>query len=83
MTERPLACTRCGSPAAVVEDVTGYLDWGPAVIGDDGTVRPADPTWSPPVLMADNAEPTGRPRACCSNRACGHQWRLRRRFTAA
>ncbi|WP_143670575.1 hypothetical protein [Streptomyces antimycoticus] len=66
---------------SIAEDVTGYLDWGKAVIDTDGTVRPADPTQRPPVLTADNSAPAGRPRACCS--ACGHQWRLRRPFTTA
>lgn len=77
---RPLRCTRCGSPADVVEDITGYLDWGAAIVDADGTVRPADLGQQPPNLMADNAESTGRPRACCTASACGHQWRLRRRF---
>ncbi|MER7507033.1 hypothetical protein ABTX82_01590 [Streptomyces lavendulae] len=80
MATRPLICTRCGTPVGIAEDVTGFLDWGQAVIDDDGTVRPADPSQTAPVLMADNADATGRPRACCPNRACGYQWRLRRRF---
>jgi hypothetical protein len=80
---RPLTCTRCGAPAGIAEDVTGYLDWGLAVVGDDGIVRPAVPGYEPPTLMADNADATGRPRACCTNRDCGHQWRLRRRFMSA
>jgi hypothetical protein len=64
----------------VVEDVTGYLDWGTAVIDDNGIVRPADPDAFPPYLTADNAEASGHPRACCESRECGHQWRLRRKF---
>ena len=83
MTDRPLVCTKCGSPCEVVEDVTGFLDWGPAVVGDDGIVRPANPAPRPPVLSADNAGVTGRPRACCSNAECRHQWTLRRRFDPA
>jgi hypothetical protein len=77
---RPLTCTRCGSPVAIAEDTAGVIDWGPAVITDDGTVRPAEPHQRPPVLMADNSDPVGRPRACCTNSDCLHQWRLRRRF---
>lgn len=80
MTERVLLCTRCRYPALVVEDVTGQLDWGYAVIDDTGTVRPADKDHRPPVLMSDNSDTTGRPRACCTNTECGHQWRLRRPF---
>lgn len=80
MPERILLCTVCRWPAAVVEDVTGYLDWGPAVIDETGTVRPADPKAQPPTPMPDNTESTGRPRACCTNPDCLHQWRLRRPF---
>lgn len=80
MATRPLTCTRCGSPVEIAEDIAGYLEWGPAVIDDNGIVRPANPEQAPPTLMSDNADATGRPRACCMNRSCGHQWRLRRRF---
>lgn len=80
MAERPLLCTRCHSPVTIAEDITSYLDWGPAVIDDHGTVRPADPDHTPPPAMADNGYTVGRPRACCTNRDCGHQWRLRRPF---
>ncbi|MFH8483570.1 hypothetical protein [Streptomyces sp. NPDC018055] len=80
VTTKPLLCTKCGEPVELAEDVIGYLDWGPAVVSDDGTVRLANPNWQPPVLMADNSRAIGRPRACCVNRACGHQWRLRRPF---
>lgn len=83
MTDRPLTCTRCGAPVGIAEDVTGFLDWGLAVIDADGIVRPANPHQTAPVLMADNADATGRPRACCLNPACRHQWRLRRRFNPA
>ncbi|MFI0242560.1 hypothetical protein [Streptomyces sp. NPDC016845] len=51
-----------------------------AVLGDDGVVRREEPEYEPRVLMADNARQVGRPRACCVNPTCGHQWRLRRRF---
>lgn len=80
MDEQILTCPRCRCPATVVEDVTGYLDWGYAVIDNTGTVRPADPNQAPPTLSADNADSAGRARACCSNSDCQHQWRLRRPF---
>lgn len=80
MAERPLLCTRCHSPATIAEDVQGYLDWGPAVIDSKGVVRPADPDYKPVSVMGDNGRTVGRPRACCTNRDCGHQWRLRRLF---
>lgn len=82
MTDRLLTCPRCGHQAGVAEDITGFIDWGPAVIGDDGAVRPAAPGHHPAPVLADNSTTVGRPRACCLNRACGHQWRLRRRFEA-
>lgn len=80
MSARPLTCPRCGSAAGLAEDITGYLDWGQVVIGDDGILRPADPDHEPPSVMADNGSGTGRLRACCNNPACGHQWPTRRRF---
>ncbi|WP_406417977.1 hypothetical protein [Streptomyces sp. NBC_01614] len=80
MTERILLCPKCRYPAAVIEEVTGHLDWGPAVIDDTGTIRPADPDHKPPTLMSDNATATGRIRACCQNDDCQHQWRPRRQF---
>ena len=76
----PLACPKCGSQAAVVERVLGTLDWGLAVVGHDGVVRPAKHK-EPPAVMADNASPVGV-WAVCDARACGHQWKLRRRFDA-
>lgn len=75
MADRPLLCTRCAAPVEIVEDVTGYIGWGPAVIGADGVVRP---TIFGSTFLGDAGAPLGRPRACCS--ACGHQWRLRRPF---
>ncbi|MFD5875665.1 hypothetical protein [Streptomyces sp. NPDC060322] len=80
MTPKLLTCIRCGGPVELAEDVVGYLNWGPVVIGDDGTVRLADPNWEPPTVMSDNADAVGRPRACCVNRECGYRWRLRRPF---
>jgi hypothetical protein len=71
---RPLLCTRCGSPADIVNDGEVHDVWGAAVIGDDGVVRP----------VAAKAEVYGgeylRTRAVCTDTACGHQWTLRRRF---
>jgi hypothetical protein len=76
MTTRPLTCIKCGGPCAVAEDLETTADYGPAVIDSDGTVRPADPTYTP-----DKADATPlRARACCTNPACRHQWTLRRRF---
>uniref|UniRef100_UPI003F4938FE hypothetical protein n=1 Tax=Streptosporangium sp. CA-235898 TaxID=3240073 RepID=UPI003F4938FE len=80
---RPLTCPRCRGPVAVVEDVLGHLDWGLAVVDDDGTVRPQIIPDAMPVVTADNSTPSGRPRAVCDSRTCGYEWRLRRRFTPA
>jgi hypothetical protein len=80
VTTRPLACPRCGASAGLAEDVTGFLDWGAVLIDNDGVLRLSDPDQSPPPLMADNSDATGRLRACCTNRECGHQWHTRRRF---
>jgi uncharacterized protein YbaR (Trm112 family) len=80
MPERILTCPVCRHPATIVEDVTGHLDWGFAVIDEDGVIRPADPNHTPPVLMANNAEATGKLRASCDNDDCRHQWRPRRPF---
>ena len=80
MTARPLPCTRCGSPAAVAEDTVGYIDWGPAIIGDDGVVRPQhpDPNDGYQTVVSDGG--VTAVRGCCSNSECRHQWRLRRPF---
>lgn len=80
MATRPLLCTRCKSPASVAEDTTGYIDWGPAIVDDDGVVRPQypDPSDEYQTVVSD-AGITAR-RACCTNPACRYQWRLRRRF---
>jgi len=74
MARRPLLCTRCHSPAAVAEDVTGHVDWGLGVIEDDGTVRPAV------QHMEFHKGAPVRTRAVCTNPTCRHQWTLRRRF---
>jgi len=74
----PLACTACGVPVVVVEMVTGYLDWGRAVVCQDGVVRPVGPV-DPPVVMADSSATTGV-YAQCEDRRCDHRWKLRRRF---
>ncbi|MBP2704444.1 hypothetical protein JOL79_11525 [Microbispora sp. RL4-1S] len=80
MAAKPLACTRCGSPAAVVEVVEGFLDWGLAVIDADGVVRPRDrKALNMPAVMDDNSRTVGID-AVCDNAKCGHRWRLRRRF---
>lgn len=73
---RPLLCTRCGGRCAVAEDTEGCVDWGLAVVGEDGVVRP------------EETEPEGitavtrilRTRAVCQNPECEYQWTLRRRF---
>lgn len=74
MTSRPLLCTRCGSPAGVVEDATALADWGLAVVDDDGNVRPAVQR-----MEFHRGDPV-RTRAVCTNDECGHQWTLRRHF---
>lgn len=71
---RPLLCTKCGSPAGVAEDVTAHCEWGLAVIDESGTVRPARQH-----MEFYKGEPV-RVRAVCASEDCGHQWTLRRRF---
>lgn len=73
---RPLACTRCGGQCGVVEDYTSYSDLGPAVINENGVIRPQYPDEEyghkhDPYLI--------RSRAYCLSRSCGHGWTLRRR----
>ena len=75
MADRPLPCTRCGSPCGIAEDVHAHADWGLAVVDDNGTVRPARQH-----MEFHKGDPI-RIRAVCSNEACGHQWTLRRRFS--
>ncbi|WP_327337373.1 hypothetical protein OG384_14830 [Streptomyces sp. NBC_01324] len=70
----PLPCTQCGEPVGIAEDVTGYADWGPAVIDSRGVVRPA--TQHMEFYKGDPI----RVRAVCHSEACGHQWTLRRPF---
>lgn len=77
MTPKPLTCPRCGSQCGVAEDVEGCVDWGLAVVGDDGVVRPV--TDQPEAITAVTR--TLRARAVCDNPDCGYQWTLRRRFT--
>ncbi|WP_405149475.1 hypothetical protein OG589_14650 [Sphaerisporangium sp. NBC_01403] len=76
-----LKCTRCGSRVAICETVEGWLDWGLAVLGDDGVVRP-ERCEHPPPVMADNSTPKAT-YAVCDNTRCGHRWKLRRRFDSA
>lgn len=64
----------------MVERVTARLDWGAAVVGPDGVVRPEDPDVQPPYITAENGEGSPAPYGSCSADACRHQWRLRRRF---
>lgn len=80
MAEIPLRCPRCGGQAAVAEDTIGYIDWGPAVVGDDGVVRPQypDPADGYQTVVSDGG--VTAVRGCCSDPGCRHQWRLRRRF---
>lgn len=80
MNVRPLRCPRCCSSAAVVERVTARLEWGLAVVGPDGVVRPMDPDAQPPYVTAENAEGAPVPYGCCDSADCRHQWRLRQRF---
>jgi hypothetical protein len=71
---RPLLCTKCGRQVGLAEDVNAHVDWGLAVIDDDGTVRPGEQR-----MELHKDEPI-RVRAVCSNNDCRHQWTLRRRF---
>jgi hypothetical protein len=82
VAERPLLCPRCRSAASVAEDTTGYIDWGPGVIGDDGVVRPKHPDPADEYQTVVSDAGITSTRGCCSNPACRHQWRLRRRFEA-
>lgn len=80
MTRRPLLCTQCGDQVVVVEDTYGHIEWGPAVVDDDGIVRPAYPDpRDDRQTVVDNAGILGF-RACCTSDTCGYQWRLRRQF---
>ncbi|MET8746376.1 hypothetical protein [Streptomyces sp. NPDC004728] len=75
MSDRLLACTQCGQQCGVAEDYESYSDWGPAVVGEDGTVRPQ----SPDDGFGHKHDPRPiRARAYCPT--CGHQWTLRRQF---
>lgn len=80
MPTRLLTCTRCGSPCAVAEDTRGLIDWGPAVIGADGVVRPQYPDPADEYQTVTHDIGITNTRAVCSNPECGHQWTLRRRF---
>lgn len=80
MTKRRLLCTQCGAPVVVIEDVYGHIEWGPAIIGEDGIVRPEhpDPRDDFQTVVYDGG--ISGIRACCTNDNCEYQWRLRRRF---
>ncbi|MEU9014284.1 hypothetical protein AB0D12_31845 [Streptomyces sp. NPDC048479] len=80
MSTRPLACTKCGSQCGVAEDTEGCIDWGPAVIADDGTVRPQYPDAEDGYQAVTAVVRTLRVRAFCVNPECRHQWTLRRRL---
>jgi len=59
VTARPLLCIRCGARVEIAEDVTGYLAWGPAVIGADGVVRDDCPCPQEPcgLVAGDRVDP--------------------------
>ncbi|MFF7130022.1 hypothetical protein [Streptomyces sp. NPDC008240] len=80
MSAHPLPCTKCGSQVGIAEDVESCIDWGPAVIGDDGIVRPEYPNAEDGQQEVWNAVKTLRVRAFCISPECHHQWTLRRRF---
>jgi hypothetical protein len=80
MSPRPLLCTKCGSQVGVAEDVESCIDWGPAVVTDDGAVRPQYLDASDGYQEVWNAVKTLRVRAFCIKDDCRHQWTLRRRF---
>lgn len=82
MATRPLLCPKCGSQVGVAEDVESCIDWGPAVLGDDGTVRPQYPDAEDGYQEVQAAVRTLRIRAFCVAPTCRHQWTLRRRFTS-
>ncbi|GGJ87142.1 hypothetical protein GCM10011583_18360 [Streptomyces camponoticapitis] len=77
---RPLACTRCGQQCGVAEDVESCIDWGPAVVGDDGIVRPQYPDAEDGYQEVWSVVRPLRRRAFCVNPDCRHQWTLRRYF---
>lgn len=64
----PFTCPKCGSQAAVMENVVGPLNWGPAVIGSDA---------EEPVLTAGDSSPLWAWAICES---CTHEWRLQQPF---
>lgn len=74
MSARRLPCTQCGEQVNVVEVVTGFVNWGAAVVDEDGTVRPAVQH-----MEFYKGDPI-RVRAACSAEGCGHAWTLRRHF---
>lgn len=74
VASRPLRCTKCAGQVSVVEDVSGVVDWGLALVDDDGTVRPAVQ-----YMEFQRGDPI-RARAVCTDSECGHEWTLRRRF---
>lgn len=78
----PLRCPRCRQQAAVVEQVLGRLDWGPAVLDADGAIRPEVRPEQVPAVTADNSTSTGV-YGHCDNKACQYEWKLRRRFDSA
>lgn len=75
-TGERLTCTRCGSWCGIAEDTEGCIDWGLAVIGDDGVVRPQHPDPEGVTAVVRSL----RVRAVCENPECRYQWTLRRRF---
>lgn len=79
LPRRPLTCTHCGSRCGVVEDTEGCVDWGLAVVDEDGVVRPQRPE---PEGITAVVRILGV-RAVCENPECQHQWKLQRRFDPA
>jgi hypothetical protein len=80
VSTQPLLCTKCGNQCGVAEDVESCIDWGPAVVDEDGTVRPQYPDAEDGYQEVWNAQTTIRVRAFCVSPSCRHQWTLRRRF---
>jgi len=76
-TQRPLCCSKCGTQVRISEEAVTWIDFGPAVIDADGEVHAPQADTEGSVSMPN----PNRTYAVCTNRACGHRWRLRRRFS--
>lgn len=75
-TAKRLTCSQCASRCGIAKDVEGCIDWGLAVIDEEGVVRPQHS--EPEGITA--AVRTLRVCAVCDSPECRYQRTLRRRF---